>query len=196
MGYPVFASGDVLNASDMNNVGLWKIATATYSGITSAAPLDVNNVFSADYTNYVILFRSSQTTANGALQIRMRTVGAQEAGAVYNYAWGGSYVGAGPAYNFGGFSVTNPFAPDTAFFTGISAGNGYSGTSRLEIHSPNAARATRLLCQAYTDYTGTFYNVAISGSGEVATSTQYTGFRIYPVAGTASGQYTVYGYRQ
>jgi hypothetical protein len=196
MSYPSFNVGEVLTAADMNAVGLWKIANATFTGITSAAPLDVNGVFSSNYSNYLLLLRSSQTVANGSLIIRMRTVSAQEAGAVYNYGFGGAYVGAGPVYNFGGFAQTNPFGPDTGFFGGITPGNGYSGNSRFDIYSPNEARATRFAGQGYTDYTGTWYNASLLGNGEVATNTQYTGFRLFPNAGTAAGEYTVYGYRK
>jgi hypothetical protein len=195
MSFPSFASGEVLTAADMNAVGMWKVAGASFSGITTGAPLDVNSVFSSDYTNYLLTFRASATVANAVVQLRMRTVATQEAGAVYNFGWNGQWVSAGPVYSEGAFSTANPFAPETAFFSGVSAGNGYGGTSRVEIYSPNATRATRITGQSYTDYTGTFYNVVLAGSGEVGTSTAYTGFRIYPVAGTISGEYTLYGYK-
>jgi hypothetical protein len=196
MTFPVFTAGEVLRAQDMNAVGMWKVASATFSGITTGAPLDVNSVFSSNYTNYLLTFNVSATVANAIVQLRMRTVAAQEAGAVYNFGWNGQWVSAGPVYNEGAFSTANPFAPETAFFSGVSAGTGYSGTSRVEIYSPNATRQTRITGQSYTDYTGTFYNVVLAGSGEVSTSTAYTGFRIYPAAGTISGEYTLYGYNK
>ena len=53
MTYPVFATGDVLNASDMNAVGLWLVKTQTIgSGVGSVA---VTGAFSADYDNYKII---------------------------------------------------------------------------------------------------------------------------------------------
>jgi hypothetical protein len=195
MPVPNFDPGEVLTAAAMDAVGLWKIASASFSGITTGAPLDVNNVFSSDYPSYVLHFRASATVANAIVQLRMRTVAAQEAGAVYNFGWNGQWVSAGPVYNEGAFSTANPFAPETAFYSGISAGNGYSGSSRIEIYSPNATRQTRITGQSYADYTGAFYNVVLAGSGEVSTSTAYTGFRIYPVAGTIAGEYTLYGYK-
>jgi hypothetical protein len=195
MTFPTFTVGETLRAADMNAVGMWKVASASFSGITTGAPLDVNSVFSSDYTNYLLTFRASATVANAIVQLRMRTVATQEAGAVYNFGWNGQWVSAGPVYNEGAFSTANPFAPETAFFSGISAGNGYSGTSRVEIYSPNATRATRITGQSYTDYTGTFYNVVLAGSGELSNNTAYTGFRIFPIAGTISGEYTLYGYK-
>jgi hypothetical protein len=195
MPVPDFSPGEVLTAAAMDKIGLWEVASASFSGITTGAPLDVNSVFSSDYTNYLLTFRASATVANAIVQLRMRTVAAQEAGAVYNFGWNGQWVSAGPVYSEGAFSTANPFAPETGFFSGITAGNGYSGTSRVEIYSPNATRATRITGQSYNDYTGTFYNVVLAGSGEVSTNTAYTGFRIFPVAGTISGEYTLYGYK-
>jgi hypothetical protein len=199
MAIKTFTTGEVLTAADTNtylaNSGLTYIAGASFSGITSGAPLDVNSVFSSTYTNYVLLLRQSQTVANGFFCLRMRTVSTLESGSVYNYGWGGSYVGVGPSYNFAAYSVSNPFAPDNVFFAGPTPGTSYSGTSQLEIMSPNATRETRILGQAYTNYSGTYYNVAISGTGEVGTSTAYTGFRLFPSAGTAAGEYALYGYR-
>jgi hypothetical protein len=196
MPVPNFSPGEVLTAGAMDSIGLWKVASASFSGITTGAPLDVNSVFSSDYTNYLLLLRCAQTVANGSTVIRMRTVAAQENGSVYNYGWGGAYVSSGPAFNFGGYALSNPFTPDNAFFSGISAGTGYTGSARLEIMSPNVARATRFIGQAFTDYTGLYYNVSLSGAGEVATLTQYTGFRLFPVSGTISGEYTLYGYNK
>jgi hypothetical protein len=199
MAIKTFSDGVSLPASDINsyltNSGLVYIAGATFSGVTTGAPLDVNSVFSSTYNNYVLVMRQSQTVANASMCIRMRTVGAQENAAVYNYGWGGNYVTAGPGYNWAGYALSNPFSPDTLFFTGMTPGNGYSAHTRLEIMSPNQTRETRILGQAYNNYTGTYYNVAISGTGEVATTTAYTGFILFPFTGTASGEYALYGYR-
>lgn len=191
---PDFTSGTALAAATLQKVGLWRVTSGTFTGITTGAPLDINSVFTSDYTNYVLHLRASATVANANTIVRMRTNTGQDNTAVYNYAWGGSFVAAGPTYSYAGYAITNPFAPDTQFFSGILAGNGYSGTTRLEFFSPNVARATRLHGQSYVDYTGTHYNLAITGTGEVSTATVYTGLRIFPIAGTIAGEYALYGY--
>lgn len=199
MAIKTFSDGVSLPASDINtfltNSGLVYIAGASFSSVTSGAPLDVNSVFSSTYTNYLLVLRVSQTVATGSTVFRMRTAGAADSGAIYSYAWGGTFIGVGPVYNFAGYATTNPFSPATEMFTGIAAGAGYSGTARIDIQSPNVARGTRMLGQAYTDYSGTYYNTALTAGGEVSSVTQYTGFRLYPTAGTASGEYALYGYR-
>jgi hypothetical protein len=196
---PDFTNGTALDASSLNQVGLWKIAAASFSGITTGAPLDVNNVFSSDFTNYRLIVRIAVTGQNNSsLCLRMRTVAAQEAGSLYNYGWGGSYVQPGPVFQWGGYSITNPFAPDTFFFAGATPGIGYSGQMSIDLFSPNAPRQTRFVGQGYTDYTGANYNVAIHGAGELQTATAYTGFRIFPstASGSYTGEYALYGYRK
>jgi hypothetical protein len=199
MAIKTFVASEVLTAADTNtylaNSGLVYVAGASFSGVTSGAPLDVNSVFSSTYTNYLLVLRVSQTVATGSTVFRMRTVSTLETGSVYSYAWAGTYIGVGPVYNFAGYATTSPFAPGTEMFAGIAAGAGYSGNARIDILSPNVARGTRIQGQAYTDYSGTYYNTALTAGGEVGTSTQYTGFRLYPSAGTASGEYALYGYR-
>jgi hypothetical protein len=199
MPVPDFSPGEVLTAAAMDRIGLWEVASASFSGITTASPLDVNSVFSGDFTNYRLVVRIAVTGAdNSSICLRMRTVAAQENGAVYNYGWGGSYVQSGPVFQWGGYALTNPFTPDTFFFAGTTPGIGYSGQATIDIFSPNVARQTRFIGQGWTDYTGANYNVMLHGGGEVGTSTAYTGFRIFPstASGSYTGEYTLYGYNK
>ena len=52
MSYPVFASGDVLNASDMNGVGLWLVKTQVIG--TAVSSVTVTSAFTTDYDQYMI----------------------------------------------------------------------------------------------------------------------------------------------
>jgi hypothetical protein len=199
MAIKTFTTGEVLTAADTNaylaNSGLVYVAGASFSNITTGAPLDVNSVFSSTYKNYVLILRIEQTTAAGSFLIRLRTTGAQEAGAVYNMYYGGGYVGAGPSYNWNGYSSTPPATPDTYYFSGMVPASNYNSGSRHEIMNPQAAQATRFLSQSFTSYQGTYSNVALTGSGSVENTTSYTGFRLFPITGTSSGEYQLYGYR-
>ena len=81
-------------------------------------------------------------------------------------------------------------------FTGLSVAAGYAGNFTATIMSPNAAQATIFFAEAWTQYHGTYYNVASIGGGSVENSTQYTGFRLYPSSGgTATINYRLYGLR-
>jgi hypothetical protein len=200
MAIKTFTTGEVLTAADTNtylaNSGLVYVAGATFSGVTSAAPLDVNSVFTSTYKNYCLILRQSQTVANsGGLMLRMRTVAAQEATAVYNFVTGGGFVSAAPSYFWTTYSFSNPFSPSTSFFTGLDAGNTYEARGKIDILSPQEALSTNIIGQAMTQYTGSNYHASVQLGGFMSNTTQYTGFRIYPTSGTASGEYALYGYR-
>lgn len=194
MTFPVFANGDALPASDMNAIGVWRLANATFTGVTNAAPLDINGVFSSNYDNYKLIIRSSQTVATGNNFFRLRTASTVETANLYNYATYGAWVAAGPTYQNGNYANTSPFAPDSAFYFG-GVGNGYSVSAEYDIFSPNETRSTRISGSFYLDYSGTLYNVAMQSIGELQTTTAYTGLRIYPSAGSMAGEYWIYGYR-
>lgn len=195
MGYPSFSAGDTLAASDMNAVGLWLVKSETAVVATNASPKQVLSVFSSTYRNYRLECDWTQTTANGELQIQFFSgTSTLYNSATYNYAYGGSYVSAGPVYGFGAFAVTNPFAPATAMTIGF-AGTGYTANAWLDLFTPNIATSTRFLGQNYTSYTGVYYNASMHGSGGVETTTQFTGFRFIPTAGTSTINYRLYGYR-
>jgi hypothetical protein len=62
MTYPVFATGDVLNASDMNGVGLWLVKSqAVGTGVSSVS---VTGAFSADYDRYMIQISGVRSTVS------------------------------------------------------------------------------------------------------------------------------------
>jgi hypothetical protein len=53
MSFPVFASGDILTATDMNGVGLWLVKTQTIG--TAVSSVTVTGAFSTDYDAYQIV---------------------------------------------------------------------------------------------------------------------------------------------
>ena len=185
----------IAGGTAVGNSGLVYVAGGTFSGVTSASPLDINSVFSSTYRNYVLLLRVEQTVTNGAFLLRMRTVSTLETGAIYNHGFGGTYITAGPTYVWNAYSFSSPVTPDTYFYSGLSPASGYGSSGKIEIMSPQEARATRYLAQSWTPNAGSQSNVNLSGSGSVENTTQYTGLRLYPNNGTSSGEYQVYGYR-
>lgn len=81
MAFPVFSPGDVLNASDMNAVGLWKIGGATFSAV-SGFNLP-NGSFSATYVNYRLLVVINTVAADADFTGRMRASGTDDTGSNY-----------------------------------------------------------------------------------------------------------------
>jgi len=81
MTYPSFSAGEVLRATDMNAVGLWKVATAT---ATSGTVLSIANCFTAEYDAFRVVVTNAR--ASGATTVDVRF---QNGGGVIstNYAW-------------------------------------------------------------------------------------------------------------
>jgi hypothetical protein len=176
---------------------LQKITSGTAS-ITSSTPHDLSSVFTSEFRNYLIIVHAEQYTANSNVSLRLLTgTNTPETAAVYNNKLGGYYVAAGPNYYWGGYSATNPFAPDASWFVGLTmSSGGYSSNSRIDILNPNiSGQETRFFAQSYSDYSGTYYDVSLSGGGHISTSTQYTGLRFITSAGTSDINYKLYGYR-
>lgn len=175
MSFPVFASGDVLNASDMNAVGLWLVKTQAVAAGGTA--FTVTNAFSADYDNYRIIFSNiGGASGNSAFMTINGSAGA-------TYGWAGRYWGyALPAGDGSGNNVIQ------GFWLGIM-GTGYSGV--VELQSPFLATSTR--CQ-FQSSSGTYSN---AGGGNDTNAASSTNFTVSLAAGTlTAGTVSVYGYKK
>jgi len=178
MSFPVFASGDVLNASDMNGVGLWLVKSqAVGSGVSS---VNVTGAFSADYENYKIVY--SGGTQSGAGGIVTLKLGASATGYYNTLVYGNTYAtptatGAstnnGAVWNFAGF------------------GDGNMLYVNCELMQPFAAKYTGLM------YSYISSNNAGVGSGFHGVATSYSDFTITAAGGLTltGGTIRVYGYR-
>lgn len=194
MGYPSFTAGDILAASDMNAVGLWKNTTATVTSVggTSATAsngtitigsgntsVTVSGAFSTTYDAYRIIISNLTVSASGQLRYN-------NDGATTNYSYGNPLVtiatgvfdsnrGAAQAYIDLGATTT-------------SQGNAFS----FDVINPFLAVATIFTGFGYQNST-TFGGV---GTGIHTTATSYTGFRLVPSTGSLSGgTIRIYGYR-
>lgn len=180
MTYPVFASGDVLNASDMNAVGLWLVKTQTVGSAVSS--VIVTSAFSADYDNYFIAFRNvTFSGGNVAIAMQMRT-GTTTSTASY-YA-GVPYITYGAAS--GNFNTNNGSSWANANRSLSATTNSFG----INVYAPFLASRT-------------LYGSFVAGGDLMATSagfhdvaTSYDQFVITPSAGTMTGgTINVYGYR-
>ena len=181
MTFPVFASGDVLNASDMNAVGLWLVKTQTIGSAVSS--VTVTGAFSADYDNYFL------TVSGGA--------GSVAAGAGWNLTLGSTATD----YYFGMNFVT--YAGVQALINGNNTtsitDSFFASTNGLNwqmvIKNPFAAARTFFNWQTSMAATAT-NNLMTQGGGYLNNATSYTAFTLTAVSGTATGgTIRVYGYR-
>jgi hypothetical protein len=175
MTYPVFASGDVLNASDMNGVGLWLVKSQTVgSGVGSVA---ITNCFNSDYRNYRVTFEGGvQSVNDNAFQLQFANTAGHYASMRYD-SWTG--VGSG---TLGSSNLT------FAYF-GLS-GTANQSTLSFDVFAPNLAEVTKFSGMLTSN---NFYG---TGGGVYFQTTQLTGFTIiFPGYTNTGGIVKVYGYR-
>ena len=67
MPVPVFTTGEVLTAANMNAVGLWLVKTQTLSGTST----QVENCFTSDFDSYRVVFSNLTTSTVDNLTIRL-----------------------------------------------------------------------------------------------------------------------------
>jgi hypothetical protein len=177
MTFPVFASGDVLNASDMNGVGLWLVKTQTIATSPAPSSVVVSGAFSSDYENYLITVTGGTMSVDTALGIQL---GSTTTGYYGTFIYGTS-AGVGPT-----------LATDNNGAKATYVGGGSNSTSAyFQVLAPNLAKYTRIIA------TGINYSTTYgSYSGTEASATQHTAFTLIPFSGTITGgTIRVYGIR-
>jgi hypothetical protein len=179
MTYPVFASGDVLNASDMNGVGLWLVKSQTVG--TGVSSVTVTGAFSADYDNYLVTITGVQGSALGDVQLQL---GSTTTG----------YYGFMP---YGIPSGATLFAVNTnngASFPYVASSDATAQSAgQITLNSPFLSKNTFISAPYIGGGNNRAYGVF---NGWLNNSTSYTSFSLIPGAGTLTGgTIRVYGYR-
>ena len=188
MGFPSFASGDILTATDMNAVGLWKVTTAT---ATSGGTLNINSCFTSTYARYRIIGTIVGTTATAyEMLFRLRASGTDTA---TGYYYGVSRVDVAA-------SAINVVVGNNQTYASFGAVANNNGRAHFvaDISNPQVAQ--------YTTYSGQGVDIrnasgyaGINVSGQLANTTVYDGITIgYGPFGTgtiSNLQVAIYGYR-
>lgn len=175
MSYPVFASGDVLNASDMNAVGLWLVKSQTVG--TGVSSVTVTGAFSSDYDAYKVIYTGG--VGSGSIDIYL-TLGSTTSG----YLWSAVYT----TYN------TTPAGAGTAagsYFGFPAAATGSWAHGQFELDGPFLSQRTFYNAQNVN------FAAGVNAVGYLDNSTSYTAFTLTTSAGTLTGgTIRVYGYRK
>jgi hypothetical protein len=179
MGYPDFVSGDVLNASDMNAVGLWRLGGGTFSAVNG---FNVDSVFSANYDFYVLNCEHLDTNTAGETRIQFRTSGSTNTN--NNYVHQNNY------FTTATTSVRNTVGTTSSLVTQNVGASGWNWS--MVISNPfSNSKNTVFFVQGNVN-SGTLY---FSGGGAFDTTTRFDGVRISRSAGNFSGIYAIYGYK-
>lgn len=191
MPVPVFTAGETLDASEMNAVGLWRVTGCTVSSVggtaatasngvitigTNNTSVTVNNAFSSDYDNYLIVI--SGGTGSTSTELRLR-FGA----AVTNYKFVFVYT----AYN------------NTIAAVATNAGTSIEYTGQMTSSSLGAYITVQnpfLTEHTFVQSSSSTETFAGTTTGHLANTTSYTDFTIFVGTGSMTGgTIRVYGYR-
>ena len=169
---PVFVSGAILTAAQMNAAGMWLIKTQTIG--SAVASVAVTDVFSADYENYKIVVTGGVGSTGQAIALKLGASGAS----YYQSFVHATYTGTQTI-----LSVSNG-----AVWTYAGESNTSTNTVDVDVLGPFIAKFTGF---------GGFYIGSVAGTvvGRHESATSFTGFTL-SVAGTMTGgTIAVYGYR-
>ncbi|MFZ9726839.1 MAG: hypothetical protein ACO3DI_06570, partial [Ilumatobacteraceae bacterium] len=166
MTFPVFASGDVLNASDMNAVGLWLVKSQTIGSAVSSVA--VTGAFTADYENYLITVSGGVASTTNILTLQMGAT-------TSNYKWSLIYN------TYGGATITATSSTTGSSFNYAGIGTTTSLAASATILSPQLAE--------WTFFRAPWSASAESGiaGGVIENTTQYTDFTLGVSTGTITG---------
>jgi len=177
MTFPSFTGGEVLNASDMNAVGLWLVKTQSVG--TAVSSVTVSDAFSSTYDNYLVTLAGGTGSADAAIGMHLGSSTVSYFGFLtFGNIASGTVLGA----NINNSSLFN-------YLGGVTSGQ-HAHVSVI-VMGPNLARYTKFVNAAYSN--GNNFGTA---AGEHRVATAFTAFTITPSSGTLTGgTIRVYGYR-
>ena len=160
------------------------LGTVTFTGASSVS---INDVFSATYSNYLIVWNDLTTSSTGWMNMRMRVSGADDSTANYRYqelSGSGTTVAAARATGATAWANIN-YAQDTNH-----------NPNTLTIFNPFDASPTSISSVQAPVSNG---NIEVfAKSFGLNTNTSYTGFSFFPASAgpTLTGSVSVYGYNK
>ncbi|MFY9325109.1 MAG: hypothetical protein WAO29_01445 [Candidatus Nanopelagicales bacterium] len=165
-------------ARDVADSALVHIATETFSAVASQS---INDVFSADYNFYRLVFRIESKSTTSSTFLRFRASGTDNTSS--EYAFG--FIGRTPG------TTTQIESNGTSAFI-LSTSNDQSQTTSLDISYPFQTGRTHIE-GTIIQRTG---NTGLGGGGQMLVDTSYDGFTLLPSTGNITGTLSVYRYRK
>ena len=188
MPVPDFSPGEVLTASAMDSIGLWKIDRKTFSGATS---VDFTNVFSSSYDNYRVIFQQYSCTAAMEMMFQLRDSGGPVTTSNYD---------SGRIEQLGGTINAFTYTAASSWTTTYVSGSGTAGSfvsGIMDIYQPNLTAYTKFTAQMARSDSAVGGIYTVNSQGMFRLTTQMTGFSlIRPGSSTISGTISVYGYNK
>jgi hypothetical protein len=190
MATQTFTAGQVLTAAQLttlqSNSGLQLVkAETTFTGQSS---FNVPNIFTSEYTNYLINFRFLAATANGGMNVQLSASGTAAATNYNNMR----------VIAFGASSLISARSTAQTTFPVASQVGGVSGVyqwAQLQLSGPQLAQPTLMSVSGALQDGAAYITPDVEiFNGNHSTTTAYDGLTIIAASGTITGTYTVYGY--
>jgi hypothetical protein len=177
-------SFSIYNGSSWQSVGAGEtLVFLTSETFSSVASMSINDVFSADYTNYKVVLNALSVSVDAvAMRLRVRASGSDLSSLTYEF--GRFTVGAA------GSEVAasqNSQAQNSVTLGKGSSNVGYG--SEIYLYNPFALTRTRI------HQIAAGFTFDVSG-GIVVNSLSYDGLTVFPDSGTITGTMTVYGIKE
>ena len=189
MAIKTFTAGEVLTASDTNtflaNSGLVYVTSASFTGVTAAAPFNVTSCFSGTYTNYRLVLNITGGTINVGANLQLLSGTTPATGTDYRFASMGVQSNANA--NNDGSTVANSLQ-----LTNLTQ-NALAGVA-VDVYQPNKAQKTNFFGDWLYDDGGTLLYRRYGCIHNVASA--YNGFRLLATSGSITGSIIIYGYRE
>jgi hypothetical protein len=166
-----------LGIGNANQVGLYHINTTTF---TSQSSVQVDNVFTSTYTNYLVQINVAGSTP-ASLEMQTATGGTAQSGSSYEYA--GNYTTFTTATVVAVSSLTSKTSNIVGYL------NTTQGALNIFVNGPQINNLT-----TYSSI-GTGQGLSSTIQGRMGTAFQSDGIRIFPNAGNITGSLRIYGYR-
>jgi hypothetical protein len=182
MTFPSFSAGEVLRATDMNAVGMWRVGGGALSGTAT----NFVGCFTSDYTNYRIVIDSISLSGNGDISFQYLSGSTPNAATQYRMAFTGLKT-----------SGTNTFTNNngaTSSYAGITIVGVTDVCAGLvmDVTSPQLnTRKSAFITASGID--GDFYTR--TGVSVYATQAIFDGIRFFSTQ-NMGGTVSIYGYRK
>ena len=186
MPVPDFSPGEVLTASAMDKIGLWRVG----GGALSGSATNFVGCFTSDYDNYRIVMSSLSLSANADIYWQGLVGTTPSTSGDYSFAYLG-LTGTSVQLN-----AANSAA--TVGYTGFTASGGVGGiivgSVSMDVYSPARAERTFVTSNA-VGYASTFYGR--QGMSHFNLTTAFNGIQFNTAgATTMTGRVDIYGYRK
>jgi hypothetical protein len=178
MPVPDFSPGEVLTAAAMDSIGLWLVDSGTFT----AGDLIADSVFSTTYDRYLLITSFTYSTTTAEIRLQFRTAGSNNATSNYTHQ--------NSVFSSVGIFSRNTVPTTSSTLTPNTGGSSWDMNLQILFPASNSVKTRVVSSGGIHDGT-----LPLIGNAAFTTTTAFDGIRIFPSAGTLTGTYKIYGYR-